>query len=111
MTSFWKGIKKNYNSRVLLAPMINNCIGENDICDMWQAYYKDLLNSVESSESKKFVERKLTSIADSLIVFTPANIFKALKNTKNGKACEVDGLAAEHFIYANPIICIFIFVI
>ena len=53
MTSVWKGIKKNYNSRVPLAPMIDNCIGEKDICDMWQAHYlialrvlsrRDLLN-------------------------------------------------------------------
>ena len=48
-----------------LAPMINNCIGEKDICDMWQAHYKDLLNNVESFKSKEFVERKFTSIADS----------------------------------------------
>ena len=108
MTSFWKGIKKNYNSKVPLAPMINNCVGEKDICDMWQAHYKDLLNSVESFKSKEFVERKLTSIADSSIVFTPVDIFKALKNTKTGTACGVDGLAAEHFIYANPIIHVYL---
>ena len=47
MTSFWKGIKKNYNSKVPLAPMINNCVGEKDICDMWQAHYKDLVAAVE----------------------------------------------------------------
>ena len=34
--------------------------------------------------------------------------FKALKNTKTGKACGVDGLAAEHFIYANPIIHVYL---
>ena len=49
MTSVWKGIKKNYNSRV---------------------------NSVESSKSKGFVERKLASIADSSIVFTTVDIFQ-----------------------------------
>ena len=41
--------------------MINNCVGE-DICDMWQAHYKDLLNSVDSFKSKEFVERKLTKL-------------------------------------------------
>ena len=46
MTSFWKGFKKNNNSRVPLAPMIDKCIGEKDICDMWQAHYRNLLNSV-----------------------------------------------------------------
>ena len=40
MTSFWKGIKKNNNSRVPLLPMIDKCIGEKDICDMWQTHYR-----------------------------------------------------------------------
>ena len=35
-------------------------------------------------------------------------IFNALKNTKTGKACGVDGFAAEHFIYANKIIHIYL---
>ena len=101
---FFFNITFNFSlSNVVL--MINNCVGEKDICDMWQAHYKDLLNSVESFKSKEFVKRKLTSIADSSIVFTPVDTFKALKNTKEKKeACRVDGLAAEHFIYANPII-------
>ena len=88
MTSFWKGIKKNYNSKIPLAPMISNCVGEKDVCDMWQAHYKDLLNSVESFKSKEFVERKLTSIADSSIVFTPVDIFKALKTPRPEKHVE-----------------------
>ena len=58
--------------------------------------------------SKEFVERKLTLIADSSIIFTPVDILNALKNTKAGKACGVDGLAAEHFIYANPIIHVYL---
>ena len=101
MTFFWKGIKKNYNSRVPLAPMIDKCIVEKDICDMWQAHYKNLLNSVETSKSKIFLKQKLKSITNYSIAFFPVDIFNALKNTKTGKACGVDGLAAEHFIYAN----------
>ena len=64
MTSFWKDIKKNYDTRLPLAPMVDKCIGEKDICDMWQAHYKKLLNSVDSSKSKESVERKLHSIKD-----------------------------------------------
>ena len=82
MTSFWKGIKKNYNSKVPLAPMINNCVGE-DICDMWQAHYKDLLNSVESFKSKEFVERKLTSIADSSLRWILLRHLKILRPEKH----------------------------
>ena len=45
---------------------------------MWQAHYKDLLNSVESSMWKAFNERKLKSIADWSIVFTPVDIINTL---------------------------------
>ena len=51
MTSFWKGIKKD-NTKVPLAPMVDSCIGDKEICDMWQSHYKQLLNSVETSSSK-----------------------------------------------------------
>ena len=84
--------------------MIDICIGDKEICDRWQALYKTLLNSVKISGSKAFVERELHSIKDSSIVFRPIDIFNALKNAKTRKACGVDGLAAEHFIYADAII-------
>ena len=68
---------------------------------MWQTYYKQLLNSVETSSSKKIVESELHSIGDSSVIFCPVDIFNALKT---GKACGIDGHAAEHFIYADAII-------
>ena len=80
--------------------MIDNCIGDKEICDMWQAHYKTLLKSVKISSSRTFFDRELHSIKDSSIVFRPIDIFNALKNAKTGKACGVDGLAAKHFIYA-----------
>ena len=104
MTSFWKGIKKDNNTKIPLAPMADNCIGDKEICDMWQTHYKQLLNSVVTSSSKKIVQSELHSIADSSIIFCPVDIFNALKNAKTDKACGVDGLAAEHFIYADAII-------
>ena len=66
------------------------------------------LYSVETSKSKEFVKQELKSITDSSIAFSPVDIFNALKNTKTGKACGVDGLAAEHFIYANKIIHVYL---
>ena len=63
-----------------------------------------MLNSVETSSSKKNVQFELHSIGDSSVIFCPVDIFDALKNVKTGKACGVDGLAAEHYIYADAII-------
>ena len=57
-----KSIKKNNNSKVPLTPMIDKCIGEKDICDMWQVHYKNLLNRVETSKSKEFVKQKLNQL-------------------------------------------------
>ena len=48
------------------------------------------------------------SIKDTAIIFRKVDIFNALKSTKTGKACGVDGLAAEHFIHASPIIHVYL---
>ena len=98
MTSFWKGIKKNYNSKVPLAPMINNCVGEKDICDMWQAHYKDLLNSVESFKSKEFVERKLTSIRNQPFYMVPYDRAFTGSNacTGHSESCTTDVPEPRH---------------
>ena len=67
-----------------------------------------MLNSVDNSKSKESAERKLHYIKDTAIVFRPVDSFNALKSTKSGKACAVDGLAAEHFIHASPIIHVYL---
>ena len=69
MTLFWKGIKKDSNARVPLAPMIDNCIGDKEICNMWQAHYKTLLNSVKISSSKAFVEREFLQLSTRRLFF------------------------------------------
>ena len=54
----------NYDTRFPHAPMVDKCIGEKDICDMLQTHYKNLLNGVDSSNSKESVKRELHSIKD-----------------------------------------------
>ena len=46
MTLCWKSIKKKNNSRVPLAPLRDKCIGEKDICDMWQPIAKTCLTAL-----------------------------------------------------------------
>ena len=38
--------------RQVNGPTVDNCIGDKEICDMWQTHYKQLLNSVVTSSSK-----------------------------------------------------------
>ena len=61
------------------------------------------VNSVKTSSFKKSIQSELHSIGDSSVIFCPVDIFNALKNVRTGKACGVDGLAAEQFIYADAI--------
>ena len=102
MVSFWKGIRKENNSRVPIAAMVDDCVGEKDICAMWQTHYESLLNSV-SDRSHGGVTADFENLSD-VITLTPADIISAFKSLKLGKASGVDCLAAEQFLYAHDIL-------
>ena len=76
---------------------------------MWQDHYQSLLNSVKSLEHKTSVTSTLSSIENESIEIRPLDIVNALKSVNKGKACGVDGLAAEHFIYADHVILSILF--
>ena len=63
------------------------------------------LNSVESTQHKAIVKLETTYILNnSKISFTPIDISNAFKSLKLGKACGVDGVSAEHFLYAHNVL-------
>ena len=102
--SFWKDIRHIDNAKIPLASKINDCVGDADICKMWQDHYQSLLSSVKNLEHKTSVTTvtsKLSFIENGSIEIRPLDIVNALKSVNKGKACGVDGLAAEHFIYAD----------
>ena len=99
--SFWKDIKHIDNAKIPLASKINDCVGDTDICKMWQDHYQFLLNSVKSMEHKTSVTNTLSFIENKSIAIRPLDIVNALLLVNKGKACGVDGLAAEHFIDAD----------
>ena len=68
---------------------------------MWQEHCQSLLNSVKSIEHKSSVTNTLSCIENEFTKIIPFNIVNSLKSVKKGKACKVDGFAAEHFIYAK----------
>ena len=111
MTSVYDSIRKSSNTRIPLASMIDNCTGEENIAHMWQDHYNSLLNSVKGNSSKQVkVNDKLGTIPSESqsILITNSDLNSALKNVKRGKACGVDCLAAEHCIYAQNIIRVFL---
>ena len=76
---------------------------------MWQTHYQTLLNSVKTTEHKErvLIETSETSNS-SQITFTPIDILNAFKSLTIGKACGVDGVSAEHFLYAHDILDVFL---
>ena len=63
------------------------------------------LNSVESTQHKASVKLETTNILNtSKITFTPIDISNAFKSSKLGKACGLDGVSAEHFLYAHNVL-------
>ena len=84
--------------------------GESEIAEMWQDHYKSILNSVKNNTRQQFVTNKLDSIRGTgeSIMFSTADINVALHSLKSGKSCGVDGLAAEHFMFAHRMIYVFL---
>ena len=108
MVSFWKHIQKSNNIRVPLASTVGGVTGESEIAEMWQDHYKSILNSVKNNTRQQFVTNKLDSIRGESIMFSTADINVALHSLKSEKSCGVDGLAAEHFMFAHRITHVFL---
>ena len=101
MISFWRGITKVNNAKIPLASTVENCVDEPSICSMWKNHYEPLLNSVKSCDLNNEVSNEFTKITEFSCKVLIASITKSFKHLKSGKASGVDGLAAEHFLYAD----------
>ena len=108
MTSFWKHIRKSNNVSVPLAPTVGGVTGESEIAEMWHDHYKSIINSVKNNTRQRFVTNKRGSIRGESIMFFTADINVTLHSLKSGKSCSVDGLAAEHFMFAYRITHVFV---
>ena len=99
---FWKEIKKKNNVKCSNAADIDGVSGPVNICDMWRTHFKTLLNSVTNSDHKDKVLRNIKCVSyDADMVVSAAELEKAVKQLKLGKACGHDGLSSEHFKYAS----------
>ena len=77
---------------------------------MWRNHYSLLLNSVHSSIDK---DRVLSYFNDcsseySAISISVDDVSNGLKLVKLGKSCGVDGLSAEHYIYAGNYVKVYL---
>ena len=63
-----------------------------------------MLNSVQSGNSKNSVMLDVNKQIKNSITITPYDILDALKNIKCGKSSGIDGISAEHFVFAHSCI-------
>ena len=86
-----------------LATNVDGSVGDTEIAEMWKCHYKSLLNSVQNGEFKKSVVLDINQQHETstCITITLFNILDALKSIKCGKSSGVDGISAEHFIFAH----------
>jgi len=100
--SFWKTVSKTYSKAIPLATTVNGAVDPKSITNMWKNHFSNLLNSVKSESNKTYVNTQLSN-KDSIgtIVIHPHMVGNAIEKLKSGKSCGNDGLAAEHFKYAD----------
>ena len=56
---------------------------------------------MQNEEFKKSIMLDINQQHETSISITPFNILDALKSIKCGKSCGVDGISAEHFVFAH----------
>ena len=101
--TFWKEVKKSYNSKVPLSKNVNGQTCEHNIADMWRDHYKTLLNCVNTNSYEHNVNSLLKNSigTNERTICNREEVAKALKQLKAGKSYGNDGLCAEHFIHSD----------
>ena len=100
--TFWKEIKKINNSKISAASTtVGGAVGKDQICDMWQQHFQDLLNSSEDNSMKNEILDSIRSIKGDINMFTTFDIKEAIKDLKPGKSAGKDNLCSEHYKYAS----------
>ena len=96
-----------HNSKLALPKVVDGCQGDSNITEMWRTHYELLLNCVTDDSHKDELLHVLNGISESdFLSITPDQVLSALKNSKRGKSCGLDGLATEHFIFADNSLCV-----
>ena len=75
---------------------------------MWKNHYESMLNSVKSCDLNNEVSNEFTKITEFSCKVSVASIANSFKHLKSGKASGVDGLAAEHFFYADDYVNVYL---
>ena len=75
---------------------------------MWKKHYESLLNSVKSCDMYNEVSNEFTELTEFSCKVSVACIQFIQAFKKSGKASGVDGLTAEHFLYADDYVKVYV---
>ena len=105
--SFWSKVSKMQNDKLPLPSVVNGCQGEDAIVNMWKSHFERIMNSVKSEKHKSNVLQTISgTLSSDKIGITQQQVLSALKAAKKGKSSGQDGLASEHFKFADNSICV-----
>ena len=95
------------SSNIPLASKVGDAVSNEQITDMWQHHFSEILNSIHNTDSKSFVCDHIDSVSPkSKMLIDASAIIESLKEIKLGKSAGIDGLAAEHFVYSHSSISV-----
>ena len=96
---FRKEIKTMSNAKTVLPNSIDGVSGASDIADLWQKHYQNLFNCIDRSTNIQ--EMYDTNIEENPAPVSVSELSHIIDNLQRNKSCGLDGIYAEHLIYAS----------
>ena len=103
---FWKGIQSVSPKINKLAQRIGDAVGEVAIAQQWAEHFDTILNCIDDPVSKNRVNDMISSIdtTEAEDRITPTDVRDAIKHLSSNKAVGCDGLPAEAYKFAHPML-------
>lgn len=96
---FWKEIKTMNNAKTVLPSSVDGVNGASNIADMWKNHYRNLFNCIDrSSNILDLYDMEASEDTPSVSVFEISHI---IDNLQSNKSCGLDGIYAEHLMFAS----------
>ena len=97
ITSFWKEVKLMNRSNTVLPCTVEGVSGTDNIAELWRKHYSGLFNCIQSDHFK------LENIHDDTPVnITTKEVYEAIMQLSDNKACGLDQITAEHLKLSSP---------
>ena len=85
---------------------IDGAVRNDNICDMWQDHFKEILNSSKDNSMKQFVLDSLHSLKETVNMFSNIDIKDAIRALNAGKSAGMDGLDSKNFKVTDDRLCV-----